>query len=257
MADGICIRLYSESDFERRAAYTDPEILRTNLGSVILQMTMLGLGEIAAFPFIDPPDTRAITDGVRLLEELGAFQTPDRYAAQPDPIDTRHRITPLGRTLAQLPIDPRLARMLVEADRQGCLAQVIVVVAALSIQDPRERPQDRQEAAALAHKRFADEHSDFVAYLQLWEHLREQQRALSGSAFRRMCRNEFLHYLRVREWQDLVSQLRQACRSAGFAKQLDRRERRLDPGHIDPGAGAGPGHTAALHRALLLSLIPL
>ncbi len=251
LADGICIRLYSESDFERRAAYTDPEILRTNLGSVILQMTMLGLGEIAAFPFVDPPDTRSITDGVRLLEELGAFQTPDRYAAQPDPIDTRRRITPLGRTLAQLPIDPRLARMLVEADRQGCLARVIVVVAALSIQDPRERPQDKQEAAALAHKRFADEHSDFVAYLRLWEHLREQQRALSGSAFRRMCKTEFLHYLRVREWQDLVSQLRQACRSAGFATQLDRHERRPDHSPVDPGAV----DTDALHRALLSGLL--
>ncbi len=241
LADGVCIRLYAESDFEARAAYTDPEILRTNLGSVILQMTMLGLGEIAAFPFVDPPDARNITDGVRLLEELGAFDTPDRYAAQPDPIDTRRRITPLGRTLAQLPIDPRLGRMLVEADRVGCLGDVVVVVAALSIQDPRERPLDKHEQAALSHKRFADEHSDFAAYLKLWDYLREQQHDLSGSAFRRMCKSEFLHYLRVREWQDLVSQLRQACRSAGFDVNRHREQGAVD--------------ADALHRALLSGLL--
>ena len=241
LADGVCIRLYAESDFERRPAYTDPEILRTNLGSVILQMTMLGLGEIAAFPFVDPPDARNITDGVRLLEELGAFDTPDRYAAQADPIDTRRRLTPLGRTIARLPIDPRLARMLVEADRSGCLADAIITVAALSIQDPRERPLDRQEQAAQSHKRFADERSDFVAYLKLWDYLRDQQQALSGSAFRRMCKNECLHYLRVREWQDLVAQLRQACRSAGLEVGRHRQMGEVD---VD-----------GLHKALLSGLL--
>ncbi|WBB69846.1 ATP-dependent RNA helicase HrpA [Micromonospora sp. WMMD812] len=204
-SDGICIRLYDEQDFLSRPEFTDPEILRTNLASVILQMTAIGLGDIAAFPFIDPPDRRNITDGVNLLHELGGLD--------PAETDPAKRLTPLGRRLAQLPVDPRLARMVVEGERNGCATEVTVIAAALSIQDPRERPADRQAQADQAHARFADRESDFVALLNLWRHLREQQRELSSSAFRRMCKAEFLNYLRVREWQDIVSQLRQVLRT--------------------------------------------
>ncbi|MGH3978419.1 MAG: ATP-dependent RNA helicase HrpA [Pseudonocardiaceae bacterium] len=207
-SDGICIRLYSEEDFASRPEFTDPEILRTNLASVILQLTALGLGDVAAFGFIDPPDRRQITDGVQLLEELGALEGPGP--------DARTRLTPTGRTLAQLPVDPRLARMLLEADRNGCLREVLVIAAALSIQDPRERPADSQQAADEKHARFADPGSDFLAYLELWRYLGGQQRELSSSRFRKLCKAEFLHYLRVREWQDLHGQLRQAVTGLGM-----------------------------------------
>ncbi|MFB9547297.1 ATP-dependent RNA helicase HrpA, partial [Micromonospora sagamiensis] len=204
-SDGICIRLYDEQDFLSRPEFTDPEILRTNLASVILQMTAIGLGDIAAFPFIDPPDRRNVTDGVNLLHELGALDV-----TQTDPAK---RLTPLGRRLAQLPVDPRLARMVVEGERNGCATEVVVIAAALSIQDPRERPAEKQAQADQAHARFTDKESDFVTFLNLWRYLREQQRALSSSAFRRMCKAEYLNYLRVREWQDIVSQLRQVLRT--------------------------------------------
>jgi ATP-dependent helicase HrpA len=212
-SDGICIRLYSEEDFLARTEFTDPEILRTNLASVILAMTAIGLGDIAAFPFVEPPDHRQVKDGVALLEELGALD--------PTQTDPAKRLTSVGRTLAQLPVDPRLGRMVVEADRNGCVPDVLVVAAALSIQDPRERPADKQQAADTMHRRFADDRSDFLAYRNLWVHLQEQQKALSGNAFRRMCKTEFLHYLRIREWQDLVSQLRQVARSLGIATTGD------------------------------------
>jgi ATP-dependent helicase HrpA len=208
-SDGICIRLYSQQDFEARPEFTDPEILRTNLASVILQMTALGLGDLAAFPFIDPPDRRNIADGVNLLHELGALDL-----GQSDP---RKRLTALGRRLAQLPIDPRLARMVLESERNGCVREVLVIAAGLSIQDPRERPADRQQAATEQHARFADKESDFLAYLNLWNYLQDRQRELSSSAFRRMCRAEFLNYLRVREWQDLYAQLRQVTRTLGIS----------------------------------------
>ena len=204
VAEGICIRLYSETDYEDRPEYTDPEILRTNLASVILQMTTIGLGDVAAFPFVDPPDRRNIADGMALLHELGAF-------------DDRKRLTPLGRQLAQLPLDPRLARMVLEADRHGCLREVLIIAAALSIQDPRERPTDKQQAAAEMHARFTDETSDFLGYLNLWNYLTEQQKASSSSAFRRMCRTEYLNWLRIREWQDLHSQLRRIARTLGLS----------------------------------------
>jgi ATP-dependent helicase HrpA len=199
VADGICIRLYAEEDFENRPEYTDPEILRTNLASVILQMTAIGLGDVAAFPFLDPPDRRNVKDGLDLLHELGALD------------DARH-MTPLGRKLATLPIDPRLARMVVEADRQGSLREVLVIAAAMSIQDPRERPTDKQQAADEMHARFTDPTSDFLTYLNLWHYVQEQQKALSSSAFRRLCRSEYLNWLRIREWQDLHSQLRRVAR---------------------------------------------
>jgi ATP-dependent RNA helicase HrpA len=198
-SDGICIRLYAEDDFAERPRFTDPEILRTNLASVILQMAAHGLGEIEDFPFLDPPDRRQVRDGVLLLQELGA-------------LDAEQRLTRLGRHLARLPVDPRLGRMVLEAGRNGCVDEVIVIAAALSIQDPRERPADRRQAADEQHARFADERSDLLAYLSLWRYLHERQRALSGSQFRRLCRAEFVHFLRVREWQDLVAQLREAAR---------------------------------------------
>ncbi|MGC5329054.1 ATP-dependent RNA helicase HrpA [Micromonospora sp. DT62] len=206
-SDGICIRLYDEQDFLSRPEFTDPEILRTNLASVILQMTSIGLGDIAAFPFIEPPDRRNVADGVNLLHELGALD--------PAEADPAKRLTPLGRRLAQLPVDPRLARMVVEGERNGCATEVMVIAAALSIQDPRERPADKQAQADQAHARFTDRESDFVSLLNLWRHLREQQRELSSSAFRRMCKAEYLNYLRVREWQDIVSQLRRTTEQAG------------------------------------------
>jgi ATP-dependent helicase HrpA len=207
-AAGICIRLYSEEDFLARPAFTDPEILRTNLASVILAMAALNLGELADFPFLDPPDRRQVRDGTALLHELGALD--------PAESDPRKRLTPLGRKLAQLPVDPRLARMVLEADRNGCTREVLVIAAALSIQDPRERPVDKQQAAQEKHARFADKESDFRSYLNLWDYLQEQQAALSSSQFRRLCKAEFLHYLRVREWQDVYGQLRQVARGMGI-----------------------------------------
>ncbi|WP_030685703.1 ATP-dependent RNA helicase HrpA [Streptomyces sp. NRRL B-1347] len=207
-SDGICIRLYSEDDFTARPEFTDAEILRTNLASVILQMTAAGLGDIEKFPFIDPPDHRNIRDGVQLLQELGALDP-----AQKDP---RKRLTQQGRKLAQLPVDPRLARMVLEADKNGCVREVMVIAAALSIQDPRERPADKQTQADQNHARFKDETSDFLAYLNLWRYVREQQKELGSSAFRRMCKREFLNFLRIREWQDIYTQLRTVAKQMGI-----------------------------------------
>jgi len=204
-SDGICIRLYSEEDFAARPEFTDPEILRTNLASVILQAAALDLGDVADFPFLDPPESRNIADGIRLLEELGAL-TPGSGPT---------RLSPLGRKLARLPVDPRLARMILEARHHDCLREVLIITAALSIQDPRERPADTREAADAMHARFAEPGSDFLAFLTLWDYLHDKQAELSGSAFRRLCRREYLHYLRVREWQDLYGQLRQAAREVG------------------------------------------
>jgi ATP-dependent helicase HrpA len=203
VADGICIRLYAEDDFDARPAFTDPEILRTNLASVVLQMIALDLGEITAFPFVDPPDARAVADGIALLHELGA-------------LDGNDALTPVGRSLSTLPVDPRLGRMLVEADRTGCLREVLVIAAALSVQDPRERPTEQRQAADEKHARFAVDGSDFLAFLQLWKHVGERREALSGSRFRKELREDFLHYLRIREWQDLHAQLRSAARNAGM-----------------------------------------
>lgn len=210
VSEGICIRLYSEEDFESRPEFTDPEILRTHLASVILQMTSLGLGEIESFPFLEPPDRRQITDGVNLLHELGAL---DRSKTE-----LHKRLTPIGRKLAQLPIDPRLARMVLEADRNGCVRDVLVIAAALSIQDPRERPADKQQAADQKHARFVDKdaESDFLTYLSMWRYLRTQQKELSSNQFRKLCRTDFLNYLRVREWQDLYGQLRLMVKSMGM-----------------------------------------
>jgi ATP-dependent helicase HrpA len=224
-SDGICIRLYDESDFLARPEFTDPEVLRTNLASVILQMTAIGLGDIAAFPFIDPPDRRNVADGVNLLHELGALDPAEN--------DPGRRLTPLGRKLAQLPVDPRLARMVLEGERNGCATEVMVIAAALSLQDPRERPTEKQAQADQAHARFADPESDFITLLNLWRYLREQQTALSSSGFRRMCRAEYLNYLRVREWQDIFSQLRQVRRTLDGGTQRGPRPPRNQP--VDAG----------------------
>ncbi|MBD0423420.1 ATP-dependent RNA helicase HrpA [Streptomyces sp. TRM S81-3] len=207
-SDGICIRLYSEDDFNARPEFTDAEILRTNLASVILQMTAAGLGDIEKFPFIDPPDHRNIRDGVQLLQELGALDP-----AQKDP---RKRLTETGRKLAQLPVDPRLARMVLEADKNGCVREVMVIAAALSIQDPRERPAEKQAQADQQHARFKDETSDFLAYLNLWRYIREQQKERGSSSFRRMCKQEYLNFLRIREWQDIYTQLRTVAKQMGI-----------------------------------------
>ncbi|WP_233211467.1 ATP-dependent RNA helicase HrpA [Mycobacterium sp. shizuoka-1] len=223
-APGVCIRLYSEEDFAARPRYTDPEILRTNLAAVILQMAALQLGDIESFPFLDPPEQRSIRDGVGLLQELGAF-------------DSAGAITDIGRRLAQLPVDPRLARMILQADAEGCVREVLVLAAALSIPDPRERPADREEAARQKHARFADEHSDFVSFLNLWHYLREERKARSGSAFRRMCREEFLHYLRIREWQDLTGQLRSIARDIGIRESDDTEP--ADPARVHAALVAG------------------
>jgi ATP-dependent helicase HrpA len=207
-SDGICIRLYSEDDFASRPEFTDAEILRTNLASVILQMTAAGLGDIEKFPFIDPPDHRNIRDGVQLLHELGALDPTEK--------DPRKRLTQLGRKLAQLPVDPRLARMVLEADRNGCVREVMVIASALSIQDPRERPSEKQAQADQMHARFKDESSDFLAFLNLWRYIREQQKERGSSAFRRMCKQEYLNFLRIREWQDIYSQLRSVAQQMGI-----------------------------------------
>jgi len=204
VADGICIRLYSEEDFEGRPEYTDPEISRTSLASVILQMAALDLGDIASFPFLEPPDSRQITDGITVLTELGAL---DKSFG-----DEHVRLTPTGRALATLPLDPRLARMIVEADRLGCLADVLVITSALAIQDVREYPLEDRDRATASHSRFVDPKSDFLTLLNLWSYLGDEAKARSGNAFRRMCRTEYLHYIRIREWQDLHAQLRQVAR---------------------------------------------
>ncbi|MGA5433644.1 ATP-dependent RNA helicase HrpA [Streptomyces cellulosae] len=226
-SDGICIRLYSEDDFLSRPEFTDAEILRTNLASVILQMTAADLGEIEKFPFIDPPDHRNIRDGVQLLQELGALDPTQK--------DPRKRLTPTGRKLAQLPVDPRLARMVLEAERNGCVREVMVIAAALSIQDPRERPADKQTQADQQHARFRDETSDFLAFLNLWRYIREQQKERGSSSFRRMCKQEYLNFLRIREWQDIYAQLRTVAKQMGI--HLNDQDAPADRIHVSLLAG--------------------
>ncbi len=223
VAPGVCIRLYDEAEFADRAEFTEPEILRTNLASVILQMTALGLGDVSKFPFIEPPDQRSVRDGYLLLDELGAIRDG--------------KLTAIGKQLARLPIDPRMARMVVEAERHGCVREVMVIAAALSIQDPREYPAEKRQAADESHRRFRVEGSDFLTYVKLWDYLRERQHELSGNQFRRMCRNEFLNYLRVREWHDLFSQIRQVAAQLGIR------------------SGTDVGHPDRIHQALLSGLL--
>ncbi|MDN7127282.1 ATP-dependent RNA helicase HrpA [Pseudidiomarina sp. 1APR75-33.1] len=236
VAPGICIRLYSEEDFLQRPEYTEPEILRTNLAAVILQMTSARLGDIRKFPFIDRPDERFVKDGMNLLQELHALQpgkTKRRKKWQP----SGPQLTALGRQLAQLPIDPRLARMVLAANEFGCIQEVMVITAALSIQDPRERPQEARQKADELHQRFHDKDSDFNGYLNLWNYLQERQRELSKSQFRKQLKSEFIHFLRVREWQDVYSQIRQTVRGLGY--KINQEQASFE----------------AVHRALLTGLL--
>ncbi|WP_374233866.1 ATP-dependent RNA helicase HrpA, partial [Cellulomonas sp. ACRRI] len=254
VADGIAIRLYSEDDFASRPRFTEPEILRTSLASVILQMISVGVAagpdDVASFPFVDPPDTRAVRDGVQLLTELGAL----------DASQGGTRLTETGRALAQLPMDPRLARMIVEGGRRGVAREVMIVAAALSIQDPRERPVEQRAQADQMHARFADPTSDFLAYLNLWQYVRDAQRDLSGSAFRRLCRSEYLNYLRLREWQDVVTQLKELAKPLGITMNPPRRTDRdlseeRDPATEGRGAHRLEWDADRVHVALLSGLL--
>jgi ATP-dependent helicase HrpA len=226
-APGICIRLYAQDDLEARPAFTDPEIKRTNLAAVILQMEHLRLGAVDAFPFLDPPERRFINDGYKLLELLGA-------------VDHERRLTSLGRKLARLPVDPRLARMILAAGKERCLREVLIIVAALSAQDPRERPLDKQQTADEKHRQFQDPQSDFFAFVKLWNFIEAQAR--SSTQLRKLCRQNFLSYVRLREWQDIHRQLIAMARRVGLGEQADRRTKE-------------PGHYSAVHRALLAGLI--
>lgn len=241
VAPGTCIRLYSEDDFDSRQAFTDPEILRTDLASVILQMASLKLGNIADFPFVQPPDARGIRDGIGILTELGAITTTDKT-------DTTPRLTPVGRTMSRIPVEPRVARMLIAAHESGCLADVLVIAAALSIPDVRERPADHREAADAAHKRFVVPGSDFLGYLSLWRYLQDKRQELSGNQFRRTCEREFLHYLRIREWQDLHRQLRRIVDDLGWSTQAVEVA-------IESDEGATSQHSDSIHRAILAGLL--
>lgn len=261
VAEGIAIRLYSEEDFASRPEFTEPEILRTSLASVILQMISAGIAaspeEIGRFPFVEPPDARNIRDGVALLHELGAFD--------PDAPDPRRRLTRIGRLISRIPADPRLARMIVEAARRGVLEEVIVITAALTIQDPRERPSEFRAQADQSHARFSDPKSDFLSYLNLWRYLRQSRKNLSGNAFRRLCKSQYINYLRVREWHDLVAQYRAIARETElFAK--DKPFSRNLPSLKPLGSGRKPGGDDApetrwewdaesIHRALLPGLL--
>ncbi|MEH6636419.1 MAG: ATP-dependent RNA helicase HrpA, partial [Halioglobus sp.] len=199
MEAGVCLRLYSEEDFKQRPEFTDPEIKRTNLAAVILQMLTLGLGEIEDFPFINPPDSRMVRDGYKLLEELGAV-TP------------AGELTSVGKRMARLPVDPRLARMVLAAAEQGCLEEILVITSALTVQDPRERPAEKQQQADQMHARFRHPKSDFIAWLNLWKYYEEQRQELSQGQLRKLCKREYMSFMRMREWRDIHAQLSIACR---------------------------------------------
>ena len=231
VADGICIRLYAEDDFDARPEFTDPEIQRTNLASVILQMAGAKLGPVEEFPFVDPPEKLAVRDGVRLLTELGALVDGDAT-----------RLSETGRRLARLPVDPRIGRMVLEADRLGCLHEVTVIAAGLSAQDPRERPTEKADEADAAHARFTDPRSDFLSWVHLWEHVRSGRRELSSNQFRKRCGAEFLNFLRIREWQDLAAQIRQLGDELGLTRN-------------EPGAELTKDVADRVHQALLSGLL--
>lgn len=244
LGPGICVRLYSQEDHASRQRFTEPEILRTNLASVILQMAAVGLAgmgaaEIDDFPFLDPPDRRSIKDGIGLLEELGALVTQQRGGTAAG----SWRLTAIGRKLAKLPLDPRLGRAVLEASRYECLEDILVIVAGLSVQDPRERPADRREAAAALHRRFEAANSDFMAYLALWDYLCQRQSELTSSQFRRLCRRELISYQRAREWQDVHEQLGEVCNQLGLVRA------RREPGPLPEAA------RARAHKALLSGLV--
>src|SRR6266705_1227720 len=231
IAPGVCVRLYGEEDFAARPRFTDPEILRSSLASVILRMAALELGEVAAFPFLEPPGTRAIADGYQLLQELSA-------------VDGSRKLTPLGRELAQLPVDPRIGRMILAGREQGCLAEVLVIASALAVPDPRERPLEKQQAADQAHLRFRDERSDFLSLIALWQFFADAQ--AEGLSHRRLverCRAHFVSYLRLVEWRDLHHQLAEQVRELGW-RWSDKLPDKIDDARY-----------ALIHRALLAGLI--
>ena len=244
VSDGIAIRLYSEEDFNSRPEFTDPEILRTNLAAVILQMIAIGVvrepGDISRFPFVQPPASRAINDGVNLLRELGALTERPRRKGRDG--NNSATLTAIGRAMAAFPVDPRLARMIIEGGRRGCAKEMMVLAAALTIQDPRERPADVRAEADAMHARFVDDTSDFSSFLLLWDYINEQQAALSSSQLRKMCHREFINYLRIREWQDLFAQLREMGRTANIHASGGR----------DINASA---HEVDIHKSLLTGLL--
>ena len=244
VSDGIAIRLYSEEDFNSRPEFTDPEILRTNLAAVILQMIAIGVvrepGDISRFPFVQPPASRAISDGVNLLRELGALTERTRRKGRGG--NNSATLTAIGRAMAAFPVDPRLARMIIEGGRRGCAKEMMVLAAALTIQDPRERPADVRAEADAMHARFVDDTSDFSSFLLLWDYINEQQAALSSSQLRKMCHREFINYLRIREWQDLFAQLREMGRTANIHASGGR----------DINASA---HEVDIHKSLLTGLL--
>lgn len=259
VAPGVCIRLYREDELDARPEFTEPEIQRTNLASVILKMASLGLGRIEDFPFVDPPDRRSVADGIDLLTELDALD--------PGKANTRKWLTPLGRELAKLPVDPRYGRMLIEADDNSCLDEVMIIVSGLSVQDPRERPSDKQQRADESHQRFVDPESDFLSYLNLWDYLSTVRSGRSRNQFRRLCRREFLNYHRVIEWQDIHSQLRQVTRELRFTNNSrhtragsgrnNRQRGRQGRGDTIDGADrfGGKGRRDAIHRSILTGLL--
>ena len=244
VSDGIAIRLYSEEDFNSRPEFTDPEILRTNLAAVILQMIAIGVvrepGDISRFPFVQPPASRAINDGVNLLRELGALTERTRRKGRGG--NNSATLTAIGRAMAAFPVDPRLARMIIEGGRRNCAKEMMVLAAALTIQDPRERPADVRAEADAVHARFVDDTSDFSSFLLLWDYINEQQAALSSSQLRKMCHREFINYLRIREWQDLFAQLREMGRTANIHASGGR----------DINASA---HEVDIHKSLLTGLL--
>ena len=244
VSDGIAIRLYSEEDFNSRPEFTDPEILRTNLAAVILQMIAIGVvrepGDISRFPFVQPPASRAINDGVNLLRELGALTERTRRKGRGG--NNSATLTAIGRAMAAFPVDPRLARMIIEGGRRGCAKEMMVLAAALTIQDPRERPADVRAEADAMHARFVDDTSDFSSFLLLWDYINEQQAALSSSQLRKMCHREYINYLRIREWQDLFAQLREMGRTANIHAGGGR----------DINASA---HEVDIHKSLLTGLL--
>ncbi len=255
VADGVAIRLYSPEDFEHRPEFTEPEILRTSLASVLLQMISVGVvstpDDVARFPFVEPPDTRSVRDGVQLLTELGALSVRDGGT----------RLTDVGRTLAQLPMDPRLARMIIEGSKLGVAREVAIIAAVMSIQDPRERPAETRAQADQLHARFTDPRSDFLTYLNLWEYVRGQQHELGSSAFRRMCKAEHLNFLRIREWQDVVAQLREMSKPLGIDMSFKPRELSASR---DPGGSPDAENSESyrlewdadtIHRSLLSGLL--
>lgn len=224
VAEGICIRLYSEEDFNSRPAFTDAEILRTNLAAVILQMLQLRMGDIHKFPFIDAPDHRLISDGFKLLEELHA-------------VNTKNQLTPVGQQLSKLPLDPRLARMLLSAQEQSCVRELLIISSALSVQDPRERPAEKQQAADQSHRRFWAEHTDFAAFVNLWDYFEAQRQELTQNQLRKLCKKEFLSYLRLREWRDVHHQLCVAVKDLGIRVNSE------------------PANYESVHKALLTGLL--